>query len=88
MKIKNGFVLRHVADENVIVATGEATKIFNGIVNVNATGAFIFNLLEKETTLDKIASAVASEYGIDEETAKADALKFISGLKEANCIDE
>ena len=37
MKIKNGFVLRDVGGQAVVIAVGEASKTFHGMINLNAT---------------------------------------------------
>ena len=42
MKIKDGFILRNVAGNNVVVPIGQATIDFNGMIILNDTGAFIF----------------------------------------------
>ena len=42
MKIKQGFMLREVAGNYVVVAVGEASKKFNGVINLNESGAFIW----------------------------------------------
>lgn len=34
MKIKDGFVLRQVAGQGVVIATGEASKEFSGMVKL------------------------------------------------------
>ena len=38
MKIKNGFMLRKVGSQNVVVAVGTASKDFNGIIRLNDSG--------------------------------------------------
>jgi hypothetical protein len=48
MKAKNGFVLRKVADNYIIVAAGRTSLDFSKVINLNETGAFLWNLLEKE----------------------------------------
>ena len=45
MKIKDNFILRKVADSYVVVPVGKLTLDFNGIINLNETGAFLFELL-------------------------------------------
>ena len=42
MKIKNGFVLRVVGGESVVVPVGEMSKKFHGMINLNETGAFLW----------------------------------------------
>ena len=43
MKIREGFLLRNVAGNNVVVPIGQATLDFNGMMSLNETGAFIFS---------------------------------------------
>ena len=88
MKIKKGFTLRDVAGEKIIVATGDAAKAFNGIINVNDTGAFIFSCLSEDVSEQQLAEKVAAEYGISADAAKKDFAPFLATLRKADCIDE
>ena len=63
MKIKEGFVLHSVGDENVVVAIGKMTKKFRGMIRLNSTGAFIFRQLEKENPGFKTRLFTAIEGG-------------------------
>ena len=38
VRIKDGFVLRDVAGQTVVIATGEASRDFHGMVKLNGTG--------------------------------------------------
>lgn len=87
MKIKEGFVLHSVGDENVVVAIGKMTTKFRGMIRLNSTGAFIFRQLEKETDEKGVIDALVSEYGIDEATATDAATTFISQLKATGVLD-
>jgi len=86
MKIKDGFMLRQVADSYIVVAVGDSVKEFNGIINLNETGAFIWGLLQKETSEEQVVNALLKEYDVDDETAKKDVKIFIGKLKEKNLI--
>lgn len=88
MKIKEGFVLHSVGDENVVVAIGKMTAKFRGMIRLNSTGAFIFRCLEKDTDEKGIVDALISEYSIDEATAVAAATSFISQLENAGVLDK
>ena len=46
MKIKDGFILRKVADSYIAVATGEESVNFNAMVTTNETGAFLWEKLK------------------------------------------
>ena len=67
MKIKEGFVLREVAGSYVVVAVGNAVKTFNGIINLNETGAFLWKQMEKGCDVEGLTQAILSEYEIEEE---------------------
>ncbi len=86
IKIKDGFVLRKVADNYLVVAVGGAVKDFNGIINLNETGAFLWEILTKGATEEETVKKLTEEYDVTEETAKADVAKFIEKLKSANLL--
>lgn len=88
MKIKKGFVAKEIAGQYVVVALGKASKIFNGIIKLNETAKFIWDMLEKGAEKDEIVVAILAEYeGVDRETAEADVQKFIDELKGANILE-
>lgn len=86
MKIKENYMLRKVADCYVVVPVGEAVAEFNGMINLNEVGAFLWRQLETETTFEDILKAMLETYEVEEAIAKADLEKFISELKAVNLI--
>lgn len=88
MKIKKGFTVRNIAGSDIVVPVGNAEKIFNGMITLNESGAFFWNALLKDTTVDEVVKKVTSEYDVDEERARADVEKFIEQLRENNLIEE
>ncbi len=87
MKIRNGFLLRQVGDQNVVVPIGEESRDFNGIIRLNETGSYLWENLQSETTEKALVAAMLLEYDIDEATAAADVAGFIETLKEAGLLD-
>ena len=88
MKIKKGFTMRNIAGSNIVVPVSNADKVFNGMITLNDSGAFFWNALLKDTTVDEVVKKVTSEYEIDEEKAKADVENFVAMLRENNLIEE
>ena len=86
MKIKEGFVLREVAGNHVVIAVGKATQTFNGMIQLNQTGALLFSLLEKGCEQKDLVEAMIKEYEIDVQTAEQDVSEFVDSLKEANLL--
>lgn len=87
MKIKNGFLLRKVGEQNIVVAIGEESRDFNGIIRLNETGKFLWELLQSETDENKLVDEMLLEYEIDEATAKNDTADFIATLREADLLE-
>ena len=76
MKIKKGFVVRKVGDSHVVVPVGELSKTFHGMINLNDTGAFLWNFFTSEHTVDEGVAALCAEYDVNEERARIDVEKF------------
>lgn len=87
MKIKDNYMLRKVADTFVVVPVGDAVADFNGMINLNSVGAFLWSQLEVDTDFDAVLKAMLEEYEVDEATAKADLEMFIKELEESNLLD-
>ena len=86
MKIKDGFVLREVSGNHIVVAVGEGTKIFNGMIQLNETSAFLWKMLQEDVTQQDLVNGLVAEYKVEKSVAESDVLEFIESLKEANLI--
>lgn len=87
MKIKNDFVLRKVADSYVVVPVNSLTLDFNGVMNLNETGAFLFEQLQNGIEKEELVCKMLDEYDVTEEKASADIDAFISKLKDADVFE-
>lgn len=87
MKIKKGFMLREVAGNYVVVAVGEASKNFNGVINLNESGAFLWKKLADGIEQDELIKELLNEYEVSEEIANNDVKAFIKKLKEADILE-
>ncbi len=88
MKIKDGFILKDVAGSKVVLATGEQTKNFKGIITFNEVGAEIFDLLDGTNSVDEIVNIIAERYDVSVETVKADVVNLIEKMKSQGLIEE
>ncbi|MBE7089378.1 MAG: PqqD family protein [Clostridiales bacterium] len=87
MKIKEGYILRKVADSNVVVAVGARAKEFNGIINLSESSAFIWKILEKGAEKEDLVEALLKEYKADREVVEQDVERFINKIKEAGLVE-
>lgn len=85
MKIKEGFILRTVAGETVALPSEGITDL-DMMITLNDTGRFLWEQLQTETDIDGLSKALASEYDIDELTAKGAAERFVAKLKELDFL--
>lgn len=88
MKIKEGFMLRQVADEYVVVPIGETVLDFNGMINLTESAGFLWKCLEKERTEDELVSCLQAEYEVDAKTAEEDIAEFLEKLKENGFLED
>ncbi len=87
MKIKNGFMLRKVGNQDVVVAVGEASRSFNGIIRLNESGSYLWQKLLVDITKEQLVADMLNDYDIDEATAMADVSSFVVKLREADILE-
>lgn len=88
MKIRNGFILRDVAGKTFVVATGELSKKFKGMITLNETGKFIWQLLQNDTSKEEIVDAIMKEYDVtDRALVENDVDVFVNKLLGDNILE-
>ena len=87
MKIKEGFVLKSIADSHIVVPLGSQVVDFSSIIKLTDTGAFLWSKLSSDTTSDELVSALTAEYDVDTDTALRDVNTFISKLRDADLLE-
>ena len=81
MKLKEGFLLRQVAGQTVVLPTGDELDL-NMMITLNDTGAFLWERLQDETTEDALVEALLGEYDVDEATARKSVAAFVHKLND------
>lgn len=88
MKIKDGYILKKVAGENIVIATGDARLSFNGIITFNEVGAEVFTRLDGTRTLEQITNEIASIYNAPAEIIAADIKRLTEKMKKQGLLEE
>ena len=88
MKIKDGYILKKVAGENIVVATGEARLSFNGIITFNEVGAEVFALLDGTRTEEQIVDELLKMYNAPKEVILADVKKLIEKMRAQGLLED
>lgn len=81
MKLKDGFILREVAGQTVVLPVGSDLNL-NMMISLNDTGKFLWSLLGTERNSAELVSALLAEYDVDEQTAKSAVDGFLAKLNE------
>lgn len=88
MKIKDGFVVRKIANEWVAVPVGTRTAEFSGLISLSDTGKFLWEQLKDDKTEDELVAALTHAYEVDEQTARNDIQDYIVYLKDNKLVSE
>ena len=88
MKIKNGFILRDVGGKTFVVATGELSKEFSGLITLNETGKLIWQELTKGVSAEEIVDKIMAEYECDDKNlVQSDVNTFIAKLERDGVLE-
>lgn len=86
MKIKNGLTLNALGDSFVV--TAESPEVFRGMIKLNKSGTFIFELLQKEISVKEAVEKITEKYDVDEQTAENDFLELIRLFESSSLLEK
>ena len=79
MKIKEGFILRQICGEYVVVGEGLAQVNFNKMLSLNESAAYLWQEVSgKEFTKEDLVKRLLDKYDVSEERAAADVDKLVA----------
>ena len=89
MKVKNGFNLREVCGEHIIVAEGDENIDFSNIISMNESSAYLWEEVQKmdSFTVDNLVELICDQYEIDADTARKDATTLAAQWGTAGIIE-
>lgn len=85
MKLKDGFILRTVAGETVVLPAAGVTD-FDMMITLNDTGKFLWERLEVGAEEADLVKALLAEYDVTEEVAAKSVAAFVARLKELDFL--
>lgn len=87
-KIKEGYVLRRVAGQPVVIAVGKASEKFHGMIKLNESACCIWKGTEAGLTPEETALRLVQEFDIDISTARMDTQKMMEKMKELEILED
>lgn len=83
MRINPDFTIQKVGACWVAVPVGETSKHFHAMLQLNETGAFLWNLLAKQDMSEQeLVEALLGEYDVEREIAERDVARIVASLAE------
>ena len=87
MKFKEGYKVRSMAGENVVIMQGKAGSDMTRIISLNASSLLLWNELQgKEFEVADVVNILVDAYEIDAEIAERDAKAWVEKLQECGLI--
>ena len=88
MRIKNGFELRKICGENIIVAHGLDNIDFTKVISMNESAADIWNsVFDRDFTVEDMGKALLDNYQVDEKQAVEDSEALLKQWIEAGLVE-
>jgi len=88
MKIKEGYTIKAIGNERVVIVQGRAGADLTKIISFNAVAEWLWNIFSgSDFTEADVADLLVKQYAIGEEQAKADARKWISQLADSQLLE-
>lgn len=85
MKLKDGFILRTVAGETVVLPAAGVTD-FDMMITLNDTGKFLWERLAVGAEEADLVKDLLAEYDVTEEVAAKSVSAFVARLKELDFL--
>lgn len=89
MKIKQGYKIREIAGEHVIVQIGKLNVNLTKVISLNDTSVWLWEQLgNSEFSAEQVADLLTEHYAVERDTALSDAGKWIEQLSNAGLLEE
>lgn len=89
MRLKDGLILRKVANQYVVVPTGKRVQEIANMVYISSSAAFLWDFMKDgDFTKEMLVEKILGNYvGVTEETANEDICDFLDILKSNNILE-
>ena len=88
MKRKNDFMMQNIGGERLLVPLGARVVDMNGLVTMNETAAFLWEMLEQDRTAEEMAADMAGRFEVNGATALADVSHFTEELSGMGLLEK
>ena len=89
MRIKQGFVLREVCGERVIIGEGLGAINFGKLLALNESAAWLWKQAQEmgDFTIEALADKLCEEYDVTADEAKADVAEIVAEWQQVDVVE-
>ena len=88
MKIVEGFKMRRLGSDIIVVGEGLAQVNFNKMISLNASAAYLWESVDgKEFDVDDLVRLLLKKYEVAEDVARRDAERLVQTWKDAGLVE-
>lgn len=89
MKIKEGFEIRNVCGENIIIAHGKENIDFTKVITLNESAVLLWNkAVGKDFTEEDLVNVLLDEYDVEVSRAAEDVKNLVTLWVEAGLVNK
>ena len=86
MKKTEGYIVKRLEDEYLVLPTGKRTEEVNEVISLSETAGFIYLHAEEVENIDELAQIVGKEYGIDSSEVYEDVKSVVKTLQDKRIL--
>ena len=88
MKIREGFVLRNIVGEHIVMPVGENINKFEGALVLNEVSAFLWESLKAYISKEDLLALLLAEFDVERDVAEKDLDVFLDQLRAQELLEE
>lgn len=81
MKKTEGYIIRKLEDEYVILPFGKRAEEVNEVISLSETAGFMYLHADEADSVDALAELVSEEYGVEKSVVYEDVESVVKTLK-------
>ena len=88
MRIKQGYKVRELAGENVVIMQGRSGTDMTRVISLNNSSLLLWNnLLDVDFSADDVKRILLENYDVDEAVAAADAQAWVEKMQQSGLVE-
>ena len=88
MRIKQGYKVRELAGENVVIMQGRSGADMTRVISLNNSSLLLWNnLLDVDFSADDVKRILLENYDVEEAVAAADAQAWVEKMQQSGLVE-